>query len=76
MARGDQTIKIYLRLGKKRYLKGKHTYEHKRIYLPIPSRFHDLIKPFLEQRLKIEVTSQNDGLVITLNPAKTFRHAE
>lgn len=66
MVGGDQTVKIYRRLGKKRYLKGKHTYKHERIYVPIPSRLHDKIKPFLNQRLKIDITSENDDLVITL----------
>jgi len=63
-------------MAKKRYLKGKHLYEHERIYVPIPSRLYNMIKPFLNHRLKIEMTRQNDGLVITLHPAKTFRHAE
>jgi hypothetical protein len=76
MARGNQTIKIYRRLGKKRYLKGKYLYEHERIYVPIPSRLYGMIKPFLNHRLKIEMTRQNDSLMIALHPAKTFRHAE
>jgi len=76
MARGDQTIKIYRRLAKKRYLKGKHMYEHERLCVPIPSRFHDIVKPFLNQRLKIEVANRGGGLVVALNPEKTFRHAE
>jgi len=76
MVRGDPTIKIYRRLGKKRYLRGKHVYEYERICVPIPSRLHDKVKPFLNQRLKIDVASQNSGLVIILHPVKTFRHAE
>ncbi len=76
MVRGDSTIKIYRRLGKKRYLNGKHVYEHERIHVSIPSKLHEKIKPFLNQPLKIEVANQNDRLVITLHPVKTFRHAE
>jgi len=70
------TVKLYRRLGKKRYLKGKYTYEHERISLPIPSRFHDVIRSFLNQRLKIEIVSRGGGLIITLDPTKTFPHAE
>jgi len=73
MAGGDRTIKIYHRLAKKRYLKGKYLYQHQRIYVPIPSRLHSIVKPFLNQRLKIEITNKNNGLIITLHPAKTFR---
>jgi len=76
MARGDLTIKIYRRLAKTRYLKGKHVYEHERICVPIPSRLHDTIKPFLNQRLNISLATQNSDLQITLHPAKTFLHAE
>ena len=72
MAGGNHTIKIYRRLSKKRYLKGKYMYEHLRIYVPIPSRFHKMIKPFLNQRLKIEISNKNNGLIITLHPQKRF----
>jgi len=73
MARGDRTIKIYRRLGKKRYLQGKYLYAHERIYVPVPSRFHNMVKPLLNQRLKIDITNKNDGLVIALHPASTPR---
>ena len=76
MAEDDVSIKLYHRLGKKRYLKGKCTYEHERIYVPIPSRLHEIIKPLLNQRLKMTIADQKSGLIITLYPAKTFRHAE
>lgn len=65
MVKDDLIIKIYRRLAKKRYLRGKHTYEYERIYVPIPSRLHDIVRPFLNQRLKISITRQNDGLTIT-----------
>ena len=70
------TVKLYHRVGKKRYLKGKYLYQHDRIYLPIPSKLHDTIKPFLNQQLKIDVTDKDGVFIITLNPAKTIRHAE
>ena len=76
MVRGDPTIKIYMRLGKKRYLRGKHVYLHERICVPIPSRLHDKVKPFLNHRLKISGANQNGELVIKLHPVKSFRHAE
>lgn len=76
MVRGDSTVKIYRRLGKKRCLNGKHIYEHERIHVPIPSKLHEKIKPFLNQLLKIKIANQNGDLVITLHPVKTFRHAE
>jgi hypothetical protein len=76
MVRGDSTVKIYRRPAKKRYLNGKHIYEHERIHVPIPSRLDDKTKTFLNQPLKIDLANQNGDLVITLHPVKTFRHAE
>lgn len=76
VVKGDLIIKIYGRLAKKRYLGGKYTYKYERIYVPIPSRLHDIVRPFLNQRLKISITHQNNGLAITLHHVKTFRHAE
>jgi len=48
----DPAIKIYRRLTKKRYLRGKHTYEYERIYVPIPSRLHDIVRLFSQQAPK------------------------
>lgn len=76
MVRGDSTVEIYRRLGKKRYLNGKHIYEHERIHVPIPSRLDEKTKTFLNQPLKIDLANKNGDLVITLHPVKTFRHAE
>ena len=76
MAEDDVSIKLYRRLAKKRYLKGKYNYTHERIYVPIPSRLHNMIKPFLNQRLGMKIANQNGSLMIALHPAKTFRHAE
>jgi hypothetical protein len=44
--------------------------------LDIPKKFHEVLKPFLEKELKIEVKLENDVAVISLSPVKTFRHAE
>ena len=76
MGRRNGTVKIYRRLAKKRYLNGKYLYAHERIYLPIPSKLHKIVEPFMGQRLKMELAAKNGSLTITLRPAKTFRHAE
>jgi len=76
MTKRNGTVKIYRRLAKKRYLDGKYLYAHERIYLPIPSRLHKILKPFMDKRLKMEITAKNGSLTITLRPAKTFLHAE
>ena len=66
VVKGDPIIKIYRRLAKKRYLRGKHTYEYERIYVPIPSRLHDIVRPFLNQRLKNTIHSELNARAIRL----------
>jgi len=68
MAKDDATVKLYRRVGRKRYLGGKYTYEYERIYVPIPSRFHNKIRHLLNHRLNINLTDDQDGILITLHP--------
>ena len=69
-------VRIQLRLSRKRYLGSKYVYEYKRLSLDIPRKFHDKVKSFLKQDLDMNLSIKGSCLVITLTPAKTFRHAE
>ena len=71
-----ELVRIQLRLSRKRYLESKYVYEYERISLDIPRKFHNKVKPFLKQDLNMDVSIKGSYLVITLTPAKTFRHAE
>lgn len=42
--------------------------------LDVPKKFHEVLKPFLEKELNIDVKLENDVAVITLTPVKTFTH--
>lgn len=68
--------RLQKRLARKRYLKSKRVYEYERISLPIPKKFHEAIKPFLEKEVNIDVKLEDDVVVISLSPEKTCRHAE
>lgn len=63
------------RLARKRYLNSKRLYEYERILLHIPKKFHEAIKPYLEEDLDLKVAVQKDVLVATLSLLKTLRHA-
>jgi hypothetical protein len=69
-------VRIQHRVSKKRYLNSKRTYEYGRMSLDIPKKFHEVLKPFLDKKLNIDVKLENDVGVISLSPVKTFRHAE
>jgi hypothetical protein len=69
-------VRIQCRVSRKRYLGSKYVYEYERISLDIPRNFHNKVKPFLKQDLNMDISIKGSYLVITLTPAKTFRHAE
>jgi len=69
-------VRIQRRVSRKRYLESKYVYEYERLSLDIPRKFHKTVKPFLKQDLDMDLTTKGSYIVITLTPAKTFRHAE
>ena len=68
--------RIQRRVSKKQYLKTKRTYEYERLSLDIPQKYHKTIRPLLEQDFDVEAKLENDSVILTLTPEKTFRHAE
>ena len=64
----DDSVRLQMRLAKKRYLNSKRVYEYERISLHVPKKFHETVKPYLEQDLDIEVTIEKGSLVVTLTP--------
>ncbi|MEM2129608.1 MAG: hypothetical protein QXZ70_03310 [Candidatus Bathyarchaeia archaeon] len=68
--------RFHRRVSRKRYLKSKCIYEYERITLDIPRKYHETIKPLLNQDFEIKVVMERDAIVITLTPVKTLRHAE
>jgi hypothetical protein len=65
------SVKIQRKTHKKQYLQGKGTYKYERLYLPIPKRFNELLKPFLNQTLNIEIKNEAEGFTITLSKKPT-----
>jgi len=53
-------------------LGGKYVYEYERLSLNIPRKYHEKVKPFLEQDLDMDLSVKGSYLVITLTPAKRF----
>jgi hypothetical protein len=45
-------------------------YEYDRVSLNIPRKYHELIKPFLNQDFDVSVAAEKDIIVITLTPQK------
>jgi len=71
----SKLVRIQRRVSRKRYLNSKRVYEYERVSLHIPKKFHEAIKPYLEEDLDLKVTTEKDLLIITLSPLKTLLHA-
>jgi hypothetical protein len=69
-------VRIQRRVSRKRYLNSKRIYEYERVSLHIPRKYHELIKPFLNQDLGVSVAAEKGSIVITLTPQKTVQRAE
>jgi len=61
-------VRIQRRVSKKLYLKAKRTYEYERIFLDIPSKFHEILKPFLKQDFDVKVAMEENRVIVTLTP--------
>ena len=69
-------VKLQFRIAKKRYLNSKRVYEYERVSLHIPRKYHELIKPFLNQDFDVSVATEKDIIIITLTPQKAVQHVE
>ena len=76
MAMRELTIKLYRRMGRKRYLNGKYVYEYERIFVPIPTLLQEPFRSILKDHIKIRVIPESEEITIKLRPDKSFRHAE
>jgi len=72
----SKLVRIQRRVSRKRYLNSKRVYEYERVSLHIPRKYHELIKPFLNQDFDVSVAAEKGCIVITLTPQKTVQHAE
>ena len=52
-------VKIKLSISRKKYLKGKRVYKHRRGHLPIPSQILQQLKPYLKEDFQPEITDDD-----------------
>jgi len=61
-------VRIYRRVCRRRY-GSKRVYAYARLYVPLPTRFRELVEPFLNQELEIEVRVEAGRLLVEASPA-------
>jgi len=61
---GEQYVRIRQKVKKQRNVPGKTVYKRHILELTIPSRFKDVVEPFLNKNLKVETKCVGDSIVI------------
>ena len=54
----SKLVRTQRRVSRKRYLNSKRLYEYERVSLNIPRKYHELIKPFLNQDFDVSVATR------------------
>jgi hypothetical protein len=57
-------VKIRRKKSRKRYLGEKNVYEYEQLWVSIPARFRESVKPFLDKELDIDVKTDGDSKVV------------
>ena len=71
LSRGkEQYVRLRQKVRKQRNFSSKAVYKSHRLELTIPSRFKDVVEPFLNKDLKVETKRVGDSLVIEAKLAK------
>jgi hypothetical protein len=68
-------LRFHRRVLKQQY-HGKGFYEYEQIAVPVPKKFHDLVKPFLDKDLEVSVKvlpPPDEGFMIILKPKKSSK---
>lgn len=69
-------MKIRRRKCRKRYLGKKGIYEYERLSVDLPAKFRDVVEPFLDQDLDMDVKKDGDNrVVIVLTPRENVSGA-
>jgi len=69
LSRGHRRFVRLYRRHCRRAGKAGNTYKWTRIYFPIPARFLDAVKEFLDKDLKVDVKVENGMLIIRAKPS-------
>ena len=64
----DHVVRIRRKLKQQHYLRGKAVYTHHQLELTIPSKYKDVVEPFLNKDLKIDVRREGNSFIINAKP--------
>jgi len=64
----ERVVRIRRKTKENRYFNGKRVYKREQLELTIPSKFRDIIEPFLDKDLKVEAKQEENTLIIKAKP--------
>jgi len=67
---GEHFVRIRRRLKQQRYLHGKAVYKRHQLELTIPSKFKDVVEPFMHKDLRVEAKRVGNSIVIKAKPVE------
>ena len=66
----ERVVRIRRKLKENRYFDGKCVYKREQWELTIPSRFKEVVEPFLNKDLKVEARQEGNNLIIEAKPVQ------
>ena len=67
---GEHVVRIRRKTKQNRYFDGKRIYKREQLELTIPSKFRDIVEPFLDKDLKVEAKQEGNSLIIEVKPVE------
>ena len=67
---GEQFVRIRQRTKTQPRLRGKAVYKRRQLELTIPSKFKDVVEPFLNKDLKVEAKRVGNKIIIEAKPVE------
>jgi hypothetical protein len=65
---GEHFVQIRQRTKRQPRLRGKTVYKRRQLELTIPSKFKDVVEPFLNKDLKVEAKRVGNKIIIEAKP--------
>ena len=69
---GEQFVRIRQRTKRRPRLHGKAAYKRRQLELTIPSKFKDVVEPFLNKDLKVEAKLVGSKIIIEAKPIENI----
>ena len=65
---GERVVRIRRKLKQQHHCHGKGIFRREQLELTIPSKFRDVVEPFLDKDLKVEAKREGNNLIIKAAP--------